>query len=310
MLDAYLARIGWDGAAPGPDRAISVPRADRAMSVPRADRAMSVPRADRAMSVPRADRATLDRILALQAASIPFEGIAALLGETPSLAPDALHPKLLGGKRGGWCFEQNALLAGALEAIGFDVTRHMARVTMGAPADVITQRHHLVLQVALPEGPLLADAGFGLATPTAALPLGPGAEGATPHERFRWQQRAHGLMLQVAAGDAWQDCYLLALERVHEPDLDDANWLVANRPGGLFTANLVCALSPPGERRRLLNRRLTVTRTDGSETVARLETPAALREGLAEAFGLHVSAEEAAALDAAIAAERPGFIPA
>jgi N-hydroxyarylamine O-acetyltransferase len=274
MIEAYLARIGWPGGAP------------------------------------RADRATLDALLALQAAAIPFEGIGALLGETPELVPEALHGKLLARPRGGWCFEQNTLLATALEALGFRVTRLAARVVFGAPPGRMMPRTHMALRVDLPEGPVLADAGFGVATPTRALPLAGATEMATPHERFRWRPHALGQMLQAELDEAWTDLYLLGLEPVQDVDLEDANWIVANRPGGLFTANLVAALSPPGERRRLLNRRFSVTDAGGTERVERLETPAALGAVLREQFGIGLAAAEIAALDAAISARRPGHVEA
>jgi N-hydroxyarylamine O-acetyltransferase len=38
--------------------------------------------------------------------------------------------KLIEARRGGYCFEQNALFAAVLEAIGFRVTRLAARVRM------------------------------------------------------------------------------------------------------------------------------------------------------------------------------------
>ena len=41
---------------------------------------------------------------------------------------------------------------------------------------------HMLLQVELPEGPYLADVGFGNLAPTSALLLRPGVEQETPHE--------------------------------------------------------------------------------------------------------------------------------
>ncbi len=56
---------------------------------------------------------TLDALRAVVAghtAAIPFENMDALLGRAPLLAPAALLGKLVGQRRGGYCYEQNALL--------------------------------------------------------------------------------------------------------------------------------------------------------------------------------------------------------
>src|SRR4051812_26387159 len=147
-LDGYLARIGWTGPlAP--------------------------------------DLATLRRLVARHTAAIPFEGIDALLGRTPALDAAGLQAKLVGARRGGWCFEQNSLLALALEALGFRPQVRLARVRYGVPPGPPMPRTHMVLRLDLPEGPHLADAGFGGVTVTAPLALRPGEAQATPHGRFR-----------------------------------------------------------------------------------------------------------------------------
>ena len=52
----------------------------------------------------RSDLATLRSIHARHAASIPFENLAAFLGEPVALDVEALERKLLTPGRGGWCF--------------------------------------------------------------------------------------------------------------------------------------------------------------------------------------------------------------
>ena len=48
--------------------------------------------------------------------SIPFENLDPRRGIPVSLAPENLERKLVDARRGGYCFEQNLLLATALEA--------------------------------------------------------------------------------------------------------------------------------------------------------------------------------------------------
>ena len=63
------------------------------------------------------------------------------------------------GRRGGYCFEQNALFAAVLEHLGFDVTGLAARVTMGE--ERTTPRTHMILAVDIAGTRWLADVGFG-----------------------------------------------------------------------------------------------------------------------------------------------------
>src|SRR5262245_17149912 len=78
---------------------------------------------------------TLETLKALHFAhstSIPFENLDILMGRPISLELDWLQAKLIAGRRGGYCFEQNAYFATVLERLGFKVTRLAARVRFGA----------------------------------------------------------------------------------------------------------------------------------------------------------------------------------
>src|SRR5262245_46685487 len=109
-------------------------------------------------------------------AAVPFENLDILLGRTISLDLDALEAKIVSGRRGGYCFEQNTLFRAVLERLGFRVTSLAARVRGG---DVLRPRTHMLLRVDLDEGPWLADVGFGGDGLVHPLPLaaGPGRDG-------------------------------------------------------------------------------------------------------------------------------------
>src|SRR5581483_3831067 len=69
--------------------------------------------------------------------SIPFENLDPHGGRPVSLAVDDLERKLVGARRGGYCFEQNLLLKAALEALGHEVEPVLARVRVGAAPGTI-----------------------------------------------------------------------------------------------------------------------------------------------------------------------------
>ena len=77
-------------------------------------------------------------------------------------------------------------LPAALEAMGFRVTALAARVRVGTTE--IRPRTHMLLRVDLPEGPFVADVGFGGDGPVHPLPLAEGREtwvGRTGHRLRR-----------------------------------------------------------------------------------------------------------------------------
>ncbi len=91
--------------------------------------------------------------------NISYENLDIHLDRRLSLDDDAIFNKIVGRKRGGWCYEMNGLLAWALREIGFDVTLLGGTVAREHRGDS-AEGNHLVLLVQL-EQPWLADVGFG-----------------------------------------------------------------------------------------------------------------------------------------------------
>jgi hypothetical protein len=113
---------------------------------------------------------TLRALHLAHATHIPFENLDVLLGRRILLDLESLQTKLVRGRRGGYCFEQNALFAAVLERLGFTVTRLAARVRMGVTR--VLPRTHVALAVDVDGGSWLADVGFGELGTVAADPAG------------------------------------------------------------------------------------------------------------------------------------------
>ncbi|GLZ80606.1 arylamine N-acetyltransferase [Actinorhabdospora filicis] len=94
-----------------------------------------------------ADEATLVAIHHAHVTTIPYENLDIQLGRPLSLAPEALVAKLVTARRGGFCYEQNGLLALALRTIGFEVTMVAGAVERAVRGDDAWSNHM----------PLLAD---------------------------------------------------------------------------------------------------------------------------------------------------------
>ena len=106
------------------------------------------------------DLATLRAIHRAHHFAIPYENLDVQLGRPVITDPAAAFDKIVTRRRGGWCYEMNGLLGWALSEIGFKVTRMMAGVRSEQDGDIAVG-NHLILRVDLPEGPWLADVGFG-----------------------------------------------------------------------------------------------------------------------------------------------------
>lgn len=170
--------------------------------------------------------------------SIPFENLDPHRGVPVSLAPEDLHRKLVQERRGGYCFEHNMLLKGALEALGAEVEVFLGRVRVGAPPGTIRPRGHLVLRVRADGASWHADAGFGLGTLLEPLPFGPGEEHEQLGWRFRVVQDGAELVLQAEQQDGWADVYGFIPQPLPPIDVEVSNWWVCTNPRSPFVTGL------------------------------------------------------------------------
>jgi N-hydroxyarylamine O-acetyltransferase len=159
---------------------------------------------------------TLEALISAQTQAVPFENVEVFLGHVPRLDLGSLQAKMVGRKRGGYCFEQNLLFRAGLVALGFNVTSLMARVILGLDGGAARPATHMVLWVDLPGGAFIADVGLGRQTPTAPLAVRPDVEQRTPHDVMRLLRAGEELVLQASLGDEWQNLYRLS----REPKLD------------------------------------------------------------------------------------------
>jgi N-hydroxyarylamine O-acetyltransferase len=230
--------------------------------------------------------ATLQALHLAHATHITFENLDVLMGKPIRLDLESLAAKLIGG-RGGYCFEQNALFAGALEEIGFRVTRLAARVRMGSQK--ITPRTHMLLAVDIAGECYLGDVGFGDEGLLLPIPLRIGQRAT----QFSWTYRIvtdgpfH--VLQSRRSDEWLDLYAFTLEEAHPVDYEVANYYISTNPHSPFVHMLFVARPGADVRYALMNRRLIERRPDStSETI--LADDKAVLEVLAERFGLRFPA--------------------
>ena len=233
---------------------------------------------------------TLRGLVKAHAASISYESIDVLLDRLPKLDLESLQRKMIASRRGGYCFEQNYLFRAGLRSLGFDVTSLQARVVRGLAIDAPRPMLHMILQVNLPEGPYLADVGFGNLAPTAPLKLSPDIEQDTPHEIMRFIRMGDELTLQSKLGERWEHIYRVVLLPRVDTEYEICNWFTASHPDSPYRSNLIAARPGPGKTRvTLFNARLNVRRANGEVDRRLLTDPTEYREVLNGTFGLDLS---------------------
>ena len=111
--------------------------------------------------------AFLDKLIDAHQHAIPFEDLDVYeLHRNPSLAIADLYDKIIVRKRGGYCFELNALFNALLVALGYETQPAMGRVlTRPNPYPLITHRATIVT---IEGNRYLADVGFGGPMPNFA----------------------------------------------------------------------------------------------------------------------------------------------
>jgi len=255
---------------------------------------------------PRTSTLTVLRdVIAAHTTTIPFENLDVLLGRVPKLDLGSLQAKLIDRRRGGYCFEQNTLFQAGLRSLGFTVSSLIARVIRGMAEDAVRPETHMILRVDLPEGPFLADVGFGVQTPTAPMPFRANVPQDTPHETMRLFPVGEELVLQARLGDAWKNIYRLSPRHRLPVDFEVANWFVATHSGSPFISNMIATRpGAHGARNTLFNGRFNIRRKSGEVEKTMVDGAESLRSVLAETFGVELDGTD---LDDAIdAVDRAG----
>jgi len=231
----------------------------------------------------------LKAIHRLHPRAIPFENLNPLTRRAVKLDLESVERKLVDDRRGGYCFEQNALLANVLVELGFQVTPLIGRVLWGREPDAVPPRTHMVLRIDVDNEAWIADVGFGSVTLTSPVRLTPGLAQRTDLGIFRLADASHdALYLEVQARDqTWSRVYRFDLHPVEWIDYETSNWYTSTSPEAIFANNLIVCRVLDDTRLALLNDQLNERAADGSIVrEQRLASADELAACLHDRFGL------------------------
>ena len=220
-----------------------------------------------------ADRSTALRELhRLHQTAVPFENLSIHLGEPISLDAEDLFDKIVGRRRGGFCYELNGLFALLLEALGHSVTRLAARVGGGPPFD------HLTLLV---DAVWLVDVGFG-AHSTYPLRFDSPSPQDDPGGKFAIAVLADGDVDVLKDG---KPEYRIEMRPRSLSDFIPTCWWQSTSPSSHFTEKTVCTRLDGDGRITISGRNFISTHGD-VRTQEQLTTDEALLAAYRDRFGI------------------------
>lgn len=227
---------------------------------------------------------TLRNLQVAHLLTVPFENLSIHSGEPIILEDDALFDKIVGRRRGGFCYELNGLFAALLRALGFKVDTLSARVA-NAQGDLGPDFDHMTLMVALEER-WLADVGFGDSFLEPLL------------LDYRQEQVQGGRAYQIALDSAylilsqresnghWKTQYQFTLQPYSYADYADMCQYHQTSPQSHFTKARICTRATPEGRITLSEMRLITTVTDEQREERLLKNEQEYESVLREHFGI------------------------
>jgi N-hydroxyarylamine O-acetyltransferase len=221
--------------------------------------------------------------------TVPFENLDIHLRRPLVLDEGHLFAKIVGRRRGGFCYELNGLFATLLRALGFPVTLLAAQFPRddGRPTPDVDC---LVLLERTTESdvPWLADVAAGrdaFATPLRAVMREPHKQPAAGAD-FRLVAEGDGCRLQRReSGGAWQASHRLDWTPRRFADFEEGCRFHQTSPDSHFPEKRVCTLLTPNGRITLVERML-ITAIDRRREERELADEAAYRETLQALFGV------------------------
>jgi len=203
---------------------------------------------------PTAD--TLRQLHCAHLFNVPFENLDISLKRPIVCDQQAFLRKIVGQRRGGFCYELNGAFAVLLGALGFRVTLLSARVPRD-DGSVSPEFDHLTLRVEIGE-PWLADVGFGDSF-LDPLRLIPEIEQEQQNGKFRISQRESSMRVEKLSDGNWKTEYSFTLQPRELSDFAGMCHYHQTSPRSSFTQKRVCTRATPEGRITLANGKLIVT---------------------------------------------------
>ncbi|WP_028612743.1 arylamine N-acetyltransferase family protein [Paenibacillus harenae] len=198
---------------------------------------------------------------------VPYENFDILRRKPLSLELDDLIDKIIVRRRGGYCFELNALFGWLLRELGYSVTDFVARFWRDEPNPPPKQRHH-VLKVEVDGAFYLCDVGVGGIVPLRPIKLTEGEVHVQGSESYRMERDGQfGWVLCESHHGQWRWLYSFTEEPKLPKDFIMATYWCENAPESIFTRNPMAAVRTAEGRNTIAGEQFRIFTSEGVKTL-------------------------------------------
>jgi N-hydroxyarylamine O-acetyltransferase len=214
------------------------------------------------LGIGRAERPSLPFLTRLQRRHmlrVPFENLDIFWGNPIPLDVERALSKVVERRRGGFCYELNALFAAALSTLGFQVSLLSARVWRKGERAWGPEFDHLTLGVTLDQT-YLVEVGFGESF-RSPMPLSPAVHSdISGRYRLAQVEWPDELVLEHGVRDHWRPLYRVSRQPRPLEAFAGMNTWHQTSPTSPFTGQAVFTLARSWGRLTLTDRHLIETR--------------------------------------------------
>jgi arylamine N-acetyltransferase len=217
--------------------------------------------------------------------SVPYENLDILRRIPLSLEIQDLIEKIVVHRRGGYCFELNALFGWLLRELGYSVTDFMARFWKDEP-DLPPKRRHHVLKVEVGDAFYLCDVGVGGIVPRLPLKMVEGLEHVQGDECYHLARDPYfGWILCELKYGKWSWLYSFTKEPQLPKDFIMATYWCENAVDSIFTKDAMVAIRTNEGRNTIASKEFRIFTLDGVRAFTPL-TKEEYDEALRTYFGI------------------------
>ena len=230
----------------------------------------------------------LDALILAHQKSVPFENLDPFYTKkTASCSIEDLFDKIVTRKRGGYCFEQNALFVSLLQALGYKAYSSDARVIRNKDINTPILVLHRVNLVEFEDGLYFCDVGYGGPMPSFALKVEDGSRRTCNGETFyiRKAEGAWWIIGRITSEGKEEDVIMFRTHKVENCDFFVLNHYASTSPLSVFTNLRLVNLRLDNGNVSITNDTFTRTENGSTETI-QIENDDQFRALLKEHFDL------------------------
>ncbi|NQX69796.1 arylamine N-acetyltransferase [Paenibacillus alba] len=230
---------------------------------------------------------TLAKLQECHLHTVPYENLDIINHIALSLDPQDVYQKIVVRRRGGYCFELNALFGWLLRELGYPVTDFVARFWRDESNTPPKRRHH-VLQVEAEGETYLCDVGVGGIVPRRPIALIEGLEQQQGDECYRMERDPdYGWVLCEQKKGDWHRIYSFTEEPQLAKDFVFASFWCEKAPDSIFTHSPMLAIRTSEGRNTVADQEFRIFTSDGVKTFTP-QTDEAYKEALLVHFGIQL----------------------